>query len=381
VQIIDRYIVARFLGNFMLLFLLLFLFAGGIDIILNLDEFVRAGNEQAGEDGSLLKRIVAVVGLMIDFQGPRLFLFYAYMHGMVAVGAMGFTLAQMYRHKELVAILASGVSLHRLAMPFLAATCATSVVQLLNQEFVLYRVAPLVLRRHAAIGQESISGFPVSFVHDGQGMLLQAASFDPGPRKLGWPTFLERDDIGRTIRHISAESALWNTDRRGWDLAEGRVYMLGDTSGSGNALNGDAATSWRPIDFIASTLSPRALTIKRYSQFATMLSLRQIEEMLKSPRVVDTDALLRYRYARFSSILVNLLVMALALPFFLLREPANLMRQSALCAGTALPTLFGSTVGMMVQIPGFKPAFSVFLPVIVLIPVAFAAWTDRFLKT
>ena len=212
-------------------------------------------------------------------------------------------------------------------------------------------------------------------------MLRQAASFDPGPRKLGWPTSLGRDDIGRTIRHISAESALWNTDRRGWDLAEGRVYMLGDTSGSGNALNGDAATSWRPIDFIASTLSPRALTIKRYSQFATMLSLRQIEEMLKSPRVVDTDALLRYRYARFSSILVNLLVMALALPFFLLREPANLMRQSALCAGTALPTLFGSTVGMMVQIPGFKPAFSVFLPVIVLIPVAFAAWTDRFLKT
>ena len=151
-QLIDRYIVTRFLGNFFLLFLLLFLFAGGIDIILNLDEFIRAGNTRVGEDGGLLKRAIAIGSMMIDFQGPRLFLFYAYMHGMVAVGAMAFTLAHMYRNKELVAVLASGVSLHRLAMPFLVATCATSVLQLLNQEFMLHRVAPLVLRRHANIG-------------------------------------------------------------------------------------------------------------------------------------------------------------------------------------------------------------------------------------
>ncbi len=110
-----------------------------------------------------------------------------------------------------------------------------------------------------------------------------------------------------------------------------------------------------------------------------MLSLRQIGELIESSRAVDLAMLLRYRYARFAMVFVNLLVLAAALPYFLLREPANLMRQALLCAGLALPTLMGASLGMTMALPGISPALGVFLPVILLVPLAIGRWT--FMRT
>ena len=60
---------------------------------------------------------MAVARIFLNFHGPRVFQFYSYLMGIVSIGAMGFTLAQMHQHKELVAIMASGVSLFRVAVP------------------------------------------------------------------------------------------------------------------------------------------------------------------------------------------------------------------------------------------------------------------------
>jgi lipopolysaccharide export system permease protein len=120
VKLIDQYILRKFLGNFVVLFLLLFVFAAAIDLIVNLDRFVEAARKIAGDDAGSVAVSMRFLQLVFNFQGPRIFQFYAFLHGIVAVGAMGFTLAQMFRAKELVAILASGVSLHRVAMPFVA---------------------------------------------------------------------------------------------------------------------------------------------------------------------------------------------------------------------------------------------------------------------
>ncbi len=147
-------------------------------------------------------------------------------------------------------------------------------------------------------------------------------------------------------------------------------------SGPGAATT---ATISEPLAFFATDLDPNALIVRRHADYAGMLSLVQIEQMLDSGRVLDTARLLRHRYARFAAVAVNLLVLLIALPSFLLREPAPLMRQAVVCATMALPALTGSAIGMMVEMPGIPPAVGVFLPVIVLIPVAAARWT--FLKT
>ncbi len=97
--LIDRYILARFFVNFTLLFTLLFLFAVAIDLAVALEDFVDAARIAAGDDAGTAAVLATFTRLAVSFQSPRFFQFFAYLHGLVAIGAMGFTLAQMHRHR------------------------------------------------------------------------------------------------------------------------------------------------------------------------------------------------------------------------------------------------------------------------------------------
>ena len=109
-----------------------------------------------------------------------------------------------------------------------------------------------------------------------------------------------------------------------------------------------------------------------------MLSLRQIGQMLGMPGIGEQErlvgVLVRYRWVRFASVLVNVLVMWMTLPTFLLRQPASLLVRSMACAGIAVPAMLGAAVFMMADLPGIAPQVSVFLPVAVFIPIAIAQW-------
>jgi lipopolysaccharide export system permease protein len=317
-----------------------------------------------GPDAGIVSLVAALIGTVVNFHGPRLFQFYAYMLGLLSVGAMGFTLAQMHRHRELVAILASGVRLHRIALPILGAALGLNLIQLANQELVLPRLAPLLIRSHGDIGSQGAEAFEVPFTTDGRGTLLQAPSFDPTTDTLELPTFLERDDLGRTVRRVTADQATWDEAVGAWGLVEGRaITPQASATGSTAVLRG------QPLDLYRTDLGPDILKMRRYREYATMLSIRQIGQMLQSPGVVDEDALVRFALARFSTVLINVLVLVMALPFFLLREPASLLRNSLLCAGSAIPAMLGALLAFAVALPGIPPAVSVFLPALVLLPV------------
>jgi len=371
-KLLDRYILARFLTNFVILFLLLFVFAATIDLILNLDQFIDAARERTGDGAAFAEAFVSFLWVAGDFQLPRIFQFYAYLHGLVAIGAMAFTLAQMNKHRELTAILASGMSLYRVALPFVVAVFLLSVLQLVNQETLLPRVAPLLLRSHGQIGQPTVKEFEVRMTTDAEGNLLHAPSFDPARMMLTGPTILERDKRGLTVRRIVAERAFWDEGTQSWRLEEGFAYRLRSTE--------DVATTTpfvrEPVESYQTDLSPEVLTVKRHDDFAAMLSLRQISRMLESGGVADVSALLRYRYSRFASVCVNLLVLALTLPCFLLREPANLLRQSLLCAALTVPAMLGAAIGMLANLPGIPPLASVMLPVVILAFLAVVPWTN-----
>ena len=340
-------------------------------MILNLDHFVDAANDAVGEQAGTLEMLTEFSRLAVSFEGPRVFQFYTYLHGFIAIGAMGFTLGRMHVHKELIAIMASGVSLMRVALPLIVMVVAVSVVQLLNQELILPRVAPLLLRDHDQIGEKSVDEFPVRFIEDGEGGLLHAARYVPDEQVLRYPTILKRDDKGRTIRRISADRAKWDESKQTWNLTNGREARLPLEDGpeSGSVMRR------RPIDQYQSDITPEVLTVKHFTQFASMLSMSQIRRMLESPAVANDESLQRHWYARFATIPINALVLLITLPSFLLREPRNLLVQSMKCAALAIPALIGAAVGMMLDLPGIAPVVGVFLPVIVLLPIAMARLT------
>jgi lipopolysaccharide export LptBFGC system permease protein LptF len=361
---IDRYIVGRVLLNFVLLFSALYLFAATIDIILNLDEFMQLANDYLGEDDSWWGRLIVALGFAANYHLPQIFQFYAWLYGIVVVGAACFTLAQMSRYRELVSIVSSGVSLRRIAMPFVAVSIGLGVLQIFNQEFILPNIASLLLRTHKHANQESVDAFPIKFTDDASGMLLQAGLFDPGTNELTRPSFIVRDEQGRTTSRYWASSAIWDDGDSEWDLTGGQVVHI-TADGRGSTARQSAAS-------VATDLSPTMLTMRRYGQVAGLLSLWQINEMLDWPDSRDADSLRRSSVSRFAVVLLNILVLMIGLPFFLDRLPGGLFLKAIVCAGVVLPIYFTAAGIMLVPIPGLTPLLGSALPVLVLLPIALA---------
>jgi lipopolysaccharide export LptBFGC system permease protein LptF len=355
----------RTVVNFIVLFTLFYLLGAVIDIIVNLDEFVK--NASFAENDNIFTKVFSIIQVAFWYEAPRMFQVFGYLHGVIAIGAMAFTAASMLRLQEFVALMAAGISLRRVAAPFLVVTVGISMVALLNQEYMLPRVAPLLLRKHSESGSKSAHSFPIPFTPDQNRTLLLAASLDPEKETLTDPSFLERDEDGRMTRKIQATSATWNdsTDA-GWDLHNGKATTiefdeaLGLTRGLPNST----------IDYYETDLSPYLLTLHRYGQYVGMLGISQLNKMLKTSGSFNAPMLRRHWYARFSSILLNVLAMAIVIPLFVTKDAIVLTRQAILCGGIGLTILFGGSVLMLMPIADFPPLASVFLPPLILMPVA-----------
>lgn len=67
-RILDRTIIGRFLWNFFVLFTLLFIFASSIDVILQMDKYLRAASYLV-ENGTYKYRAVAFVAMIFSSTG------------------------------------------------------------------------------------------------------------------------------------------------------------------------------------------------------------------------------------------------------------------------------------------------------------------------
>ena len=361
------YIMKKMIVNFIVLFTLFFLLGAVIDIIVNLDEFGKTASEISADAG-FFSKIFNVVQVAIGFEGPRLFQVFAYLHGVIAIGAMGFTAASMLRAREFVAIMAAGISLQRIALPFVYVMAGISALALVNQEYMLPRVAPLLLRNHDESIDNATASFSVPFTKDSNGALLLAPSIDPSTGIITEPSFLERDEIGRMVRQIKATSATWDTNtEEGWILEDGLAVDIEFDEQTGQAI------TFSPVKghYYETNLSPHILTLRRYSQYVGMLGMTQLNRMLDTKGAFgDETLLLRHWYSRFSSIAMNILTLIIVIPFFVTKDTVAISRQAVKSGAITLTILFGGMVVMLMPIAGIPAIVSVFLPAIILIPIA-----------
>ena len=368
--LIDRTIILRFLGNFVTLFCLIFIFAVSIDVILQFDSFVGAAR-RAVDGGQFDSVLPATLAAILDFHGPRVFQFFAFMVGLVSIGAAGFTLAQMQRSRELVALLASGFPLQRVMMAIIVAAVGLNVVQILNQELVIPRLARILLRDHGQILSTNQDSFPVPMTRDVKDNLLYAADLDPVSETMLDFLVLVRDDAGTAISRISAPEASWDHDAQAWVLQGGSSVVRTE-------MDQGIVERVVPAPLYETDLSPRALSVRRHRDHAQMLSMSQIGD-LREEGGDSSSGLARIKWARIGSFGVNLLVLVIALPAFLRRVPDSLMPQSVQCAALGVPLLLCSVVVMMIPISGISPAVMALLPTALLLPVAF--WRSASMPT
>lgn len=365
-RILDRTIVGRFAWNFLVLFLLLFTFAASVDVILQLEKYLRAASVCV-ERGTHGNKAFAFVAMVFQFHAPRAFQFFQFMVGLLGVGAMGFTFAQMHRTRELVAIMAAGVPLRRCVWAVLGTALALNALSLANQELVLPNFAHRLMLDHTYLGQPETAAFPVNLTRDSGGNLLYASSFDPGTGGIRGFLALERDEHGALVRRVTARTATWDEAASAWILGEGSAVRRDPAvrDGASQQPGPEPIASW------ATDLSPKAITARHYRLFAQMLSSADLG------RIADAGALERsqadrMRMGRIGSVAVNLLVLAIVIPFFLRRGPANMLHMSVLCAAASVPTIIVSAVAMAAPVGALPAAISVAIPIALLTPVAVA---------
>ena len=370
-RLLDRTIATQYLVNVLALFVILFSFVVAIDAGLNLDEFIERADALTAEDGEPaggLRRALVTATLVVDLWWPRLLQLYNYLLGIVMVGATGFTLSQMVRSRELIAIMASGVSLRRVAAPILVVSFVLTGLQLANAELVIPRIAPLIPRDHNQAGTRDLGVTRLLLVPDAQGRLFSAARYDAATDAMIDVHIMERDGNGILTRHITADRADSTPD--GWRLTQG----LATTPGSSDQATSPAI----PVDFVPSDLDPTMIRVTQFAGYSQSLGFAQIGQMLDVIQRAGGDPdrlearitrLERLQWSRFAIAIANLIGVALALPFFLTRMPTNMVVQSLRCAPVALGAIMGGIIGSAVPIPGVPTAISVFIPVVLLAPM------------
>lgn len=365
-SILDRYIARQFLVNTIALFVILCGFVVVIDVIMNMDRFLRlaerVGAEQ-GEPAEGLRKLLMAVVLVADLWWPKLLQLYNFLLGMVLVAAMGFTGAQLTRQREFIAMMAAGIGLHRVMRPMLLVALALTGVQLLNQELVIPRIAPLLVREHRDAGRHSLGVSALALTRDGRGNLFRAETFDADTGELGGVFVMERDESQRAVRAIRADRAVYREG--GWDLVNGVAEPRGRAPGAGTT----------PVDRVETSLDPDRLRMQRFESYKHALSFQQVGRMLAQDTLTDPDqraTLQRIRWGRFAMMLSGLLALVIAMPFYIQRVPTNMVVQSLKCAPVAIAALIGGILGASAAIPGIPAGIAVFLPVMILSVVAIA---------
>lgn len=366
---LARYIVRLYLVNVFTLLVVLSFFIVTVDVIVNLDKFSeQAANHIAAQGGepSPLWQLQLTISGVIDIWGPRLLQLFVYLNGLVLVAGMGFTCSQLVQHRELVAMLASGISLRRAARPFLVVAITMMTIQAGLQEFAIPRIAHLLPRDQSDVGKRKLDEFPVRLAADGDGRLWYAAAFNDAQGLLRHLTVWERSSDGVLQRVITADSARW-TDQ-GWVLEQGVSRLVA------KSIDGPRSS---PIHLLATDLDPTQLKVRYLEGFAQNLSSRQLTAMIHGG-ALDNRArarIDRIRWGRLGSVLCSFFTLIAVLPIFMRRLPQPMISSCLRAAPIGLSGFAASAASASLSIPGLPAWLGALVPASIMLSLAIALYS------
>lgn len=348
---LDRYLVVTFLRSYVILLLVGMVLYIVSDLLVNLDEFTENRELTLGQ----------VLWTMADYYGCNLPLYFAQLAGPVMAFAGAFTFAIMLRNNEMTALVAAGVRLQRLAVPVLVCAAVLIALWVANREFILPRLAHKIARHHDDITGSRVAG--ISFARDDNNAVLTARRIHLPQQRLEYVVIVEPNERGG--HGIQADAAVYDPVRKTWRLERGERIVEGGR-GDDDRVHGIIREPIREYPFL---LSPEELLLRQSAQWANMLSLRQMNELLTSRNLPNLAAVRMQRHVWLTQPVLQWLLLALALPFFLTREPG-----SVLVAGGRALLMCGAFFGVSFAAQGVVSAqwaaLVAWVPILLFGPVA-----------
>jgi lipopolysaccharide export system permease protein len=367
-KILDRYVAKNFLVGYGIALCVLLGLRIIIDLFVKIDEFTE----------HIDLGTMAVLKNILTFYGLNCTLYFRDFAGMITVVAAAFSFGKMVRSNELVAVMASGVSLKRIIGPIVFLAMLLTGVLVADQEFIIPRLADKLVRSHDDIpGQES---YDVKFITDGNGSLICAQQFDVETSTLQKPTILQRRETSHTgvwefVARIDAGKAVYNTRTGVWDL-----FSIDPNNGQwapyGVRIERGAQDAPQRIASYQSDLTPKVIPVMRKSEQKTLLSIRQLNALAAQGTQIRGQAqLYSQKHFRITDPIINLVMLLISLPILVCRDPKSMksavLISFSLTGACFIVTFVCKILATEVVFDKVMPELWAWLPVFIFLPVAF----------
>ena len=330
-RILDRYIIRSFLVNYLLALSVLMGIYILFDLIVNFDNFTKAANAATDTTGTTAWAILSDI---VDFYAYQSLAVFQQIAGIVPLLAAGFTMVRMTRHNELTAMLASGVSLYRVATPIIICAVCISAVHVINQELIIPQpsVVEKLMRKHGEVAQPITHNDPVYFVRDTDNSLVLATRYDSVNKTLYDLRIIQRDENGAPLGRIMADVAIWEIPPK--ELTGGvqestEAWVMKNARQIDDRLDADPsqrAAGPQKTLLYHTGITPAQLDLVFSKKSVEYLSSAKIYDLIQNSPDVNKPMLARMMHIRFTQPLMNLILLLIGIPFLLTREPGELQR-------------------------------------------------------
>lgn len=368
-KILDRYVAKNFIIGYVIAFGVLMGLRIITDLFVNLDEFTEHSDMDTAK----------VIRNILTFYGYNCTLYFRDFAGMITAVAAAFSFGRMVRSNELVAVMASGISLKRIIAPIVFLALLLTGVLVIDQEFVIPPLADKLVRSHDDVpGQES---YDVKFIADGKGSLINSQKFDVGTSTLHNPTILlrrqnpDRPGIWEVTGSITAEMAVDKNHTGQWELYS-RDAKTGELLPYGLLEQMGATRAPGRIPSYTSDITARDVPIRCKSEHKTLLSLRDLTALERQETGIrDRFQLSSQKHFRITDPIINLIMLLVSLPVLVCRDPKS-MKSAVMISFGITGTCFVATfvckmLATEVLFDKVMPALWAWLPVFIFLPVAF----------
>ena len=364
-KILDKYVAKNFLVGYAIVFMVLMGLITIVDLFVNLDEFA-----ESSELGSM-----EVFNRVLTYYSAQSALYFRECAGFITVIAAVFSLGRMTKNNELIAIMASGVSLKRVIAPIIVLAVILIGLLIVDQEFIIPRLANKLVKSHDAIGGGE--KYAVWFMKDSQGTLICTKEYDEDNKKMLAPAFILRrqtqTDKWETYGLIKADYATYDYDNKRWILTNGRRI---DTRIDASE---DSEMSYKPTPtpFYETDLSPDVVPLKRQEGYLDLLSLSQLTDLenVSGTKIKDLAALIAQKQNRITEPIINIIMLLIALPVLVCRGPKTMksaiVKSFAITASCFVVSNVCKMMATEVFFNQIKPELWAWLPVIIFLPIAF----------
>ncbi len=152
---IDKYVIRTFLSTAAMLFGAMMALRIVVDLMFNLDEFTERAQSSA-----------EAFGTAWIYYADHALLYFVELGGVIIVAAAAFSLFRLRKSNELTAMLACGISLHRIAWPIIVTSMLLSGLIIIDQELLIPRVAARLVRDRDDVGGRGKLGYPIALMVD-----------------------------------------------------------------------------------------------------------------------------------------------------------------------------------------------------------------------